>query len=328
MPENTFQKLYQAHARNIEKRLTALIDRNEPSSVYDPIRYVLNAGGKRLRSVLVLLSCGAVGCKTRNALDAAAAIEILHNFTLVHDDVMDNAAVRRGRPTVHTKWDDNVAILAGDELIAQAYRSLLKTRHSNIQSVLHIFTDAFIQVCEGQGLDKEFEGKPGIKLDEYLLMISLKTGRIISAACEMGAVLGNGTAWQVKALRAFGEHLGRAFQIQDDLLDVAGDEDTFGKTIGGDIVEGKKTFLLLTALERARGKDRSLLKSLRPGNGTTATTVRRVREVYERTGTVDAARSAIIASTQKAQRSLEHLPHTQARAVLHWLSDQLVERTS
>jgi len=294
--------------------------------VYEPIRYVLTTGGKRVRSVLTLLACEAAGGKARDALAAATAVEILHNFTLVHDDVMDNAAVRRGMPTVHRRWDTNVAILSGDQMVALAYRLLLSVPAQRRARVLDVFTDAFIQVCEGQGLDKEFESRRGVTIGEYFQMIRKKTGRVISAASEIGGILGGGTAREVRALRTFGEHLGRAFQVQDDLLDIVGSEREFGKAIGGDIVEGKKTFLLLAALGTSHGKDRALLQAVAGKRSSSRATVRKVKSIYQRTGVLDDARMEISRSTNRAQRALGDLRPGKARDTLLWLSGRLLER--
>jgi geranylgeranyl diphosphate synthase type II len=323
-----FPSLYEREKGKVERRLAAIAGtRRAPASVYAPMRYVLSSGGKRLRAMLLLLSAEAVGGHTSAALDAAAAIEILHNFTLVHDDVMDHAPLRRNRPTIHAQWDENVAILAGDELIAYAYRSLLKgLPPARATVVLGLFTDAFIEVCEGQGFDKEFELRRQVTLAEYRRMIVKKTARVIAAATQIGGIIGGGTARQITALRTFGEQLGLAFQIQDDLLDVDGDERVFGKRIGGDIVEGKKTFLLLTALARTRGADRALLVSLSPKNGRSR--VAHVRAIYRRAGVLDAAREAIARHTRAAERALGRLPQNRGRAMLAWIAGELVERRS
>lgn len=323
-----FRKQYQEHKNAIEKVLMLDLSSRKPVSVYDPIRYVLGAGGKRLRAMLVLLSCNAAGGKSREGLHAAAAIEMLHNFTLVHDDVMDRADVRRGMPTVHKKWNTNVAILAGDEMIAYAYRSLLLTKTSRIREVIEVFTDAFIQVCEGQGLDKEFESRKDVTLKEYLLMIKKKTARIISASTEIGAIIGRATKPERSAFRAYGEHLGMAFQIQDDLLDVVGSQDEFGKTIGGDIIEGKKTFLYLTALERSSKKDRQLLQSPAPRNGQKFQRVRKVKDIYVREGVIALAQQEIGRRTMRAQRALAPIKSSEAKAMLVHLADQLRIRTT
>jgi geranylgeranyl diphosphate synthase, type II len=322
------RRVYEAYRGHIEKKLRALADHHTPASVYRPIRYVLSGRGKRIRSLLVLFSCEAVGGNPRRALDSAAAMEILHNFTLVHDDVMDNSELRRGRPTVHKRWDPNIAILSGDELVALAYRSLLRTETRRLKEVLRVFTESFVEVCEGQALDKEFEIRRDVSLEEYLEMIGKKTGRIIAAATEIGGLVGGGTPREVAALRGFGEHLGRAFQIRDDLLDAVGDEEDFGKEIGSDIRERKKTYLFVTALERARGGDRSFLGSLRTRNGISAGVIERVQAIYLRTGTLEAAARAVERSTMRAQESLKPIKPGRGKELLLWLSQQLLERVS
>jgi geranylgeranyl diphosphate synthase type II len=323
-----FRQQYNTYKSLVEKRLLLLIKGKQPFSVYEPIRYIVAAGGKRVRAVLVMLSCEAVGGRASKALDAAAAIEILHNFTLVHDDVMDHADMRRGVSTIHKRWDENVAILAGDELVALAYRSLLKTKTPNLKKVLDVFTKAFIEVCEGQGFDKEFETRNNVHLQEYLLMIEKKTACMIAAATEIGALIGEGSKREVTALRKFGQELGMAFQIQDDLLDIVGDEREFGKAIGGDVYEGKKTYLLLKALEHVKGADKKLLQSIMPGNGITRTTVERVRTIYEQTGVLNRASEEVERHTLRARRALKVLPSSTAKEMLLWISDQLLRRTS
>ena len=233
----------------IERQLRLFLraSRLKSRAVAVPVHYVFANGGKRIRPVLLLLACKTVGGRVRDALPAAVAIELLHNFTLVHDDIMDKATSRRGRPTVHTKWDQSTAILVGDELMALAYRSLLQTKSARLHAIADTFTQAFVEVCEGQGLDKEFETQRRVSLPRYLTMIEQKTAKVISAAAEIGALVGRGTVRQVTALQRYGLHLGRAFQVQDDLLDVVADEAKFGKTVGRDIVSGKKTYLLIRA---------------------------------------------------------------------------------
>ena len=193
---------YQRYKDIVDRQLRLSIKKNEPRSLYQPVQYVLSGGGKRIRPLLVLLACEAVGGSTRQAQHAAVAIEILHNFTLVHDDIMDNAPSRRGRPTVHTKWDTSIAILVGDELVALAYRELLKTQSPYIARVADIFTEGVVEVCEGQAYDKEFEARKHVSLEEYLLMIGKKTGKMVSVASEIGAVIGGGSAAEIRALKS------------------------------------------------------------------------------------------------------------------------------
>ena len=289
--------------------------------------YILSSGGKRVRPVLVLLACETVSGEWRPALPAACAVEILHNFTLVHDDVMDNAGLRRGRPTIHTKWDTNVAILTGDQMAACAYTMLMRSITPRIREVVGVFTRAFNEVCEGQGLDQEFESRSRVGLHEYRRMIARKTGRVIASSAEIGAIIGQGTPRQVTALRRFGESLGLAFQIKDDLLDVAGDEREFGKKIGGDIVEGKKTFLLLRAYERARGREKIILRRVMQHRTQDRTSVTTVRRIYENLGILDEAESMIRRCTRRAEHELARLPARQSRDMLAWLSEQLRVRS-
>jgi geranylgeranyl diphosphate synthase type II len=324
-----FRTLYDTYKSAVEKRLASAVEATEPTTVYEPIHYVLSSGGKRLRAVLTLLACEAVGGRASQAMNAAVAIELLHNFTLIHDDVMDHAERRRGRPTVHSMWDHNVAILAGDELLAQAYRSLLRTRSPRLYQILSVYTDALVRVCEGQGFDKEFECRNDVTIDEYLNMIARKTGRVLSASLEIGALIGGGRVQQVAAFRKFGEQIGQAFQIQDDLLDVIGDDEDFGKKIGGDIAEGKKTFLLLSALDRASRTERVILRSVTPNNPqTTGERIDLIRGIYRKTGALDAARTEIERHTLRAYGALTRLRDSRAKSMLLWLAQQLSERRS
>ncbi len=321
-----YERRYIQYKRRIERYLRGIARQPEPDSLFIPARYVLAAGGKRIRPMLVLLSCAAVRGRAQDALHAAAAVEILHNFTLVHDDIMDNADTRRGKPTVHRKWDTNVAILVGDAMLGFAYRALLRSPNGNALRVASLLTKAYIDVCIGQALDKEFETRVIVSTDEYLEMIALKTGRLISAAMEIGATIGGATRAEFRALQSFGNHLGRAFQIQDDLLDVVADERAFGKTIGGDIVEGKKTFLLLHALEHATGTARQLLLRIARKKNVRKELVENVREVYMQTGAVEAAHRFIARDTNAARTALRKLGNSTSRSMLLWMTDMLERR--
>jgi geranylgeranyl diphosphate synthase type II len=316
-----------------DRRLARLVRPGEPRALNDACVYVLTGGGKRIRSILVMLGCEAVGGSARAALEAGAAVEIVHNFTLVHDDIMDRAPSRRGRPTVHVRWDLNTSLLAGDVLLGIAYRTLLRTRTPETSALVRVFTEGVLDVCEGQAFDVAYERTRRVTVAQYFRMIEKKTGRLVSMAAELGGIVGGASAVQRRALRRFGLHLGRAFQLQDDLLDVVADEKRFGKSIGGDIAEGKKTFLLLTAARRTRGADRTLLERVlrqgaRKDGGRDEEIIRRVREIYTRTGVLDDARGLVRRSTTRAHRSLDRLPATRGTATLHWLADALVDRPS
>ena len=304
--------------------------------------YLLDGGGKHIRSTIVVLSCQAVGGKGADAADAAAAVEILHNFTLVHDDIMDNADARRGRRTVHTKWDVNLALLVGDVLVGSAYERLLKGARGHHRELAAVFTQGLIDVCDGQALDLENERRKDVTVAQYFRMIEKKTGALLGMSAELGGIIGGGTPRQQRALRVFGRCLGRAFQLQDDLLDVVADPADFGKTIGGDIIGRKKTFLLLTAVRKAAGGDRRLLESvLRKGNssrpwrkrtgaltGAAREIVAEVAALYEKCGALDDARRLIRRNTDEALRSLSRLPDTVARSMLVQLAEDLTTRVS
>jgi len=323
----TSEQRYKNHRNAIERLLQRFVTQRKPMTLYDPSKYVLKGGGKRIRPVITLLACEAVGGDAKAALHAGAGIEILHNFTLVHDDIMDHSPTRRGRPTVHTRWDTNVAILAGDVLLALAYRALLNTRSPRIQEISQIFSESLAVVCEGQAYDKEFETRRRVHVNEYLDMIEKKTGTLISAAAEIGAVIGGASASQREALRTYGLLVGRAFQVQDDLLDIVANEKEFGKTIGGDLVEGKKTFLLLEAHRLAKGTDKRTIESVLKNGGVPRSQVPTFRRIYEETGAIASAERHIAQDLATAKAKLDQLPAGDARATLVWLTDQLLHRT-
>ena len=240
---------------------------------------------------------------------------------------MDHAALRRGRATVHTRWDANTAILAGDQMTAYAYAALLRSDARRRSELAAILTRAFIDVCDGQGLDKEFETRERVSLAEYMTMIRLKTARVIAASAELGAVAGGATPKRRAALRTYGEELGMAFQVQDDLLDIAGTSAEFGKAIGGDIIERKKTFLHVTAIARSSAAERAILRGAVPAGARRAAHIERVKALYERRGALDAARTEIERRTARAREALSPLPPGEARAMLAHLADELRVRT-
>ncbi len=234
-----------------------------PHNLYRPADYILQLGGKRLRPILVLAACDLFNKNYEKALPAALSIEIFHNFTLVHDDIMDEAELRRGAPTVHKKYDTNTAILSGDLMLIEAYKQLSTLKaFSNLSQIYDIFNDFAIKVCEGQQYDMDFETQEQVSIDEYLKMIELKTAVLIAGALKIGAIIGDAEASNVYHLGEFGRAIGVAFQIQDDLLDSFGDPQKFGKKVGGDILQSKKTYLYLKALEIANNAQRQQLQNL------------------------------------------------------------------
>ncbi|MDR9416883.1 MAG: polyprenyl synthetase family protein [Gracilimonas sp.] len=253
--------------QKIEAGISRLQLPNTPQTLYEPYRYAIEMGGKRIRPLLSLLACGICGGDPDEALHAALSVEILHNFTLVHDDIMDSADTRRGEPSVFKKWNENIAILSGDVMFADAYKILLDYGNNDSFSKqeyvdLHsVFSEAVITVCEGQALDMEFVDRTQVNHEEYIQMIAGKTAALLSASLEMGAITAHASVEQRKELAELGYEMGIAFQIQDDLLDATADPDKFGKKPGGDIYEGKKTYLTILALERANEQQKKHIQN-------------------------------------------------------------------
>jgi geranylgeranyl diphosphate synthase type II len=232
----------------INTELEGIFLNEEPGGLYEPVRYILSMGGKRLRPSLTLMGCNLFTDEINIAIYPAIAIELFHNFTLMHDDVMDRSEIRRSRPTVHKKWNENAAILSGDVLLVKSYEYLSKCQENIFKGALEVFTETAIKVCEGQQYDMEYEIRSDVSIGEYLKMIELKTATLIAGALRIGALAGQASSYSADLLYEFGRYIGIAFQLQDDLLDVYADPEVFGKSGGGDIVSNKKTFLLISAL--------------------------------------------------------------------------------
>jgi geranylgeranyl diphosphate synthase type II len=222
-----------------------------PAELYEPIKYILSIGGKRMRPALLLMACDLFGGDIQKAIPPALAIEVFHNFTLMHDDIMDNAPLRRGKTTVHERWNPNVGILSGDVMLIEGYKLMMQVDEHLLRPILNIFNETAVGVCEGQQIDMEFETRNNVEIDEYITMIRLKTAVVLGGALKIGAIIGGASAEDAALLHTFGEQLGIAFQLQDDILDVYGNPEKFGKQVGGDIISNKKTFLLIKALELA-----------------------------------------------------------------------------
>ncbi len=322
-----FLKALNKETNKIDERLSKLLIGKEPKSLYEPCRYVLKSGGKHLRGYLVLLTTKVVGGKYSQSYNAAQSVEILHSFTLVHDDIMDNADKRRGIPTLHIKYDVNVAILAGDSLIAVAYKKLLKDCKTNTVSILNTFNQSVIDVCEGQSLDKEFEERADVTIPEYIEMIEKKTGALIKMCCSIGAQIGGAEKSHIKALERYGDNLGLAFQLKDDLLDIIGDSDQFGKNVGGDLIEGKKTYMLLKAIEIADKADKVELKKIINNKGVKKSEINKYKRLYEKYGVFDIASNEIKKYTDRATRALKSLPDSLEKEKLIWLANLMSERS-
>ena len=249
----TFEEI----CRTIEEALARLTFDQPPRSLFDPITYTLSLGGKRIRPALALMACDLFGGKNEDVLQPALGLEVFHNFTLLHDDLMDEADRRRDKPTVHKLWNPNVAILSGDAMLICAYQLVAK---ANDKAILELFSRTALEICAGQQYDMEFESRSDVTEEEYLEMIRLKTAVLLACALKVGAMIGEASAADADALYDYGIHIGLAFQLQDDLLDVYGDPKTFGKNIGGDILCNKKTFLLINALSAASEEQRQVME--------------------------------------------------------------------
>lgn len=249
---------------DLEKKINKAIEQldfdRSPKSLFEPIEYILSLGGKRLRPILTYMATNLFTDNLEKATDPAIGLEIFHNFSLLHDDLMDNASVRRGAETVHTKWDANTAILSGDAMLIDAYNCMMKVDTELLPRILNVFNRTAMQVCEGQQYDMDFETRLDVNESEYLEMIRLKTGVLVAASLKIGAIMGNASEENADRLYDFGINIGLAFQLKDDLLDVYGDPKEFGKNIGGDILSNKKTFLLIKALENSNKEQNATLK--------------------------------------------------------------------
>ncbi|MFZ9027943.1 MAG: polyprenyl synthetase family protein [Crocinitomicaceae bacterium] len=250
------------YIERIEKELGQIDFPQDPKKLYDPLRYFLKIGGKRIRPALVILGQKLFDANAKEAYAQALAIEIFHNFTLIHDDIMDNAPLRRGQQTVHEKWNANIGILSGDALLIKAYQKLAEGAGEHLASLLEVFNTTALEVCEGQQMDMDFEERIDVTISEYIEMIRLKTSVLLGGALEIGAIMTDASDSDRKALREFGENIGIAFQIKDDILDLYADPDKFGKQVGGDVIANKKTILFLSANSVATGPQREILSQL------------------------------------------------------------------
>jgi geranylgeranyl diphosphate synthase, type II len=292
----------------IDKRIVSSIKKNDPGLLYEPSKYILQTGGKRIRGILVLLTGELMNVKHSSSINYAAAIEILHLFTLVHDDIMDNATLRRGFETIHNRWDNGTAILSGDFLVGLAYNLLLKSKSEQIDKIAQVFTEAIIEVCEGQAYDKEFETRNDINLNEYYRMIEKKTGKLFITSCLLGGLIGNASKKELSALKKYGFYIGRAFQIVDDLLDVTSTEEKLGKNIYNDIKENKKTYFYAVALDIFSVKDISKLKKLYSLKEKDKNAINEVVELYRKYNLIDKAEHEVINLIKKAKQLLLIFP--------------------
>ncbi|MDG1042257.1 MAG: polyprenyl synthetase family protein [Flavobacteriaceae bacterium] len=298
-------EIYQKHF------LSYLKDYNterDPKNLYEPVQYILNLGGKRLRPILTLMTADCFGGDVNKALDAALAVEVFHNFSLIHDDIMDDAPLRRGQQTVHEKWDLNTGILSGDAMLIMAYQLFENYPPETFQNLLTLFSKTALEVCEGQQYDIDFETRNAVSIAEYLKMIEYKTAVLVAAAMKMGAIIAGASDEDQNRCYEFGKNLGIAFQLQDDYLDAFGNPETFGKQVGGDIIENKKTYLYLKALEFSSENDQQKLRHLFNATNTDSKTkIELVKQIFTTSGSAEATKKAITSYTKTAFEVLQAL---------------------
>jgi geranylgeranyl diphosphate synthase, type II len=314
----------------IEKGLSSLELDKRPAELYDPIQYMLNLGGKRMRPALLLMSNEMFGGNPESVISPALGIEVFHNFTLLHDDIMDKAPLRRSKATVHEKWNANVAILSGDTMFVQSCQLMMMVNDKHLRKVMDLFMKTAIEVCEGQQYDMNYESIDKVSLDEYLEMIALKTAVLLGGSLAIGAICADANNKDIDNIYHFGKKLGIAFQLQDDILDAYGDAEKFGKQVGGDIISNKKTFLLISACEQAKGKQLEQLTFLLNQKDFNAEEkVKTVISVYDELKIKEQAEQKMDQYFQEAMKHLKAIHVADARKeLLVTFAEKLMVRTS
>lgn len=313
----------------IEKEIKNQPFGDQPKSLYEPIRYIMSLGGKRLRPSLVLLGYSLYKSDVEKIIPYAVAVEAFHNFTLMHDDIMDKAPLRRGKKTVHEKWNTNTAILSGDVMLVKVYEMFMSLPDHQLKEVLQAFNRCAAEVCEGQQWDMEFESRKKVTEVEYIEMIRLKTAVLLGFSLELGAILAGAPAAERLALNRFGTQMGIGFQLKDDLLDVYGDQDKFGKQVGGDILANKKTFLLIKALMLAKGKQKTELNQwLAAKKFNASKKVKAVTEIYNKLKVRELTLQKIDGYFNQAFAELESIPANPQKEILIGFAQQLIHRQS
>lgn len=300
----------------------------EPNNLYQPINYILKLGGKRLRPVLTLMTAEVFGSNINEAMDAALSVEVFHNFSLVHDDIMDDAPLRRGKETVHEKWDLNTGILSGDAMLILAYQLFENYEPKTFQALAKLFSKTALEVCEGQQYDIDFETRNDVTISEYLKMIEYKTAVLVGAAMKMGAIVAEASNENQDAIYDFGRYLGIAFQLQDDYLDAFGNPETFGKQVGGDILENKKTYLYLKALELGTETEKvNLIEFMNSDTLSNDAKVKQVKMVFKTSGAAEATQIAVKDYTNKAFKVLNTLNISEdKKQLLRTFGEKLMNR--
>ncbi len=317
------------YSKDIDVEIGNSLGTVDPEDLKKSTQHLIKAGGKKIRPSLVVLSSEAVGGTAEVALKTAAAVELIHTFSLIHDDIMDKDVMRRGKPSVHVLWGEPMAILAGDTLFSKAFETVLETpvdsiSYERVLNALKTVVDSCIKICEGQASDMCFEGNFDVNEEEYMNMIYKKTAALIAAATRSGAIIGGGNAVEVETLAEYGRLVGLAFQIQDDYLDVVSEEEFLGKPVGSDIVEGKMTLMVVHALSNASPEDKEELISILKDNGDTD--VERAIELFEKYGSINYARDIAIKNIDTAKNLLETLNQSEATMSLAMIADYVLQR--
>lgn len=320
---------HSALLRLIEQEIKKQTFGSQPKSLYEPIRYIMSLGGKRLRPLLALLSYMLYKSDPQKIVKYATATETFHNFTLLHDDIMDNAPLRRGKATVHEKWSVNTAILSGDVMLVKVYDQFSDLPEQTLKKLLPIFNQCAAEVCEGQQWDMEFEARNTVTEAQYLQMIKLKTAVLLGFSLELGALLANANARDRKALKEFGINIGIGFQLKDDLLDVYGDQKKFGKQVGGDILANKKTYLLIKAMEKAKGKSKSdLVRWTTARKFNKQQKVKAVTALYNELGIARLTERKIATYFRRGFKNLEKIKNSPQKKMLIRFTQDLINRQS
>jgi geranylgeranyl diphosphate synthase type I len=333
---NNVTKILEQYSQEINNEIKEVLSTIEPDSLKEASIYLTKAGGKMLRPALTVLVSEAVGGSKKDAIRSAAAIELIHTFSLIHDDIMDQDDKRRGMPSVHKVWGEPVAILAGDTLFSKAFELVINSKvdgtslgnesFERINQTLATVADACVKICEGQAFDMSFEGNFDVKEDQYIDMIFKKTSALIAAATEAGAIMGGADERICSAMYDYGKFIGLAFQIQDDYLDVVSDEDALGKPVGSDIAEGKMTLLVVKSLTEANEEDKKRLLEILKSTDTSPEHVSEAINIFEKYGSIQHAYDVAIGNVKNAKQLLEILPDSEAKHALSLIADFVVER--
>ncbi len=330
---NDIKEILSNYSSDIINTITEELKVITPVNLQEASVYLTEAGGKKLRPALTLITAEAVGGSRENALKAGSAIELIHTFSLIHDDIMDNDDMRRGMPSVHKVWGEDVAILAGDTLFSKAFEIIINSNSEvitpvQINNTLSTVADACVKICEGQALDMEFENRFDVSEDEYFEMIFKKTGALISASTKVGAIMGGADREVIDAMYEYGRLIGFAFQIQDDYLDLVSDEETLGKPIGSDIVKGKMTIIAVNALSNADDDDCEKLLKILKNNNNSQEDIDTAIDIFNKYGAIDYARNTALDCVKKSKEVLDVLPDSSSKQILIDIADFVLERHS